>query len=244
MSNFCLGGGEGPVVSSDRLASEMWGVEKYFVPGIIHGTEDRILRVSLNEGAGYTENFLVEYLGKSTILEATTIDGDACGNIAHVPLDDFEELLCQNAQAFCVDNNGNLDFERLVEAWKYGTTLSVAELISWAEGTLLENIFIDALEHYCEIWNKENAEKKCFLTVDKEDEGNSTSCYFTNIEGNCRVLSPENLFFYLFGITKDLKQGASHYFGSDNIKQIKSLCPRFRNENDEEFRNFVSSILS
>lgn len=128
MSFFCLVGGSAKEpYPEDKLKEEMWE-DRYFKPGIIHGGEDYMIRVYLNDShseSGDDHNqFEVEYIGADLILEAANAD-PSFGDV-------FNQMLCQELENFCVPST-EIDFYELCKAWDESIPMTNNELVSWAQ---------------------------------------------------------------------------------------------------------------
>lgn len=125
MSIFWLGGKE-EIFPSEEL-EPMRGRIRYFRPGIIHGCEEHLIRVSLNEdrGEGYPEEFEVEYLWRDDILAAANEDPTLT--------DKFWDYLQEHAENFGAENDGTGDFYSLCEEWPKSVAMTAQELVRWAK---------------------------------------------------------------------------------------------------------------
>ena len=127
MSMFWIGGPE-RIVPKEELKEEM-EQDAIFLPGIIHGGDDYLIDVFLNEN----ESFDVYYFTKDLILEAYDHD-PSCE-------DDFWQYLICNCECFGCDNDGSGDFASLVEEWPNTVIMSNSELVAWAKGVSQYNLF-------------------------------------------------------------------------------------------------------
>ncbi|MBP3899085.1 MAG: hypothetical protein J6D57_14790 [Mogibacterium sp.] len=126
MSMFWIGGPDRTVKPSE-LKPEMFE-DRYFLPGIIHGGEDYLIRVYLNDACGEEdpEEFCIEYLSKDLILKAHNEDPSHEGS--------FNQTLSCEAECFGCYNDASGDFASLVEAWDEAVYLTKSQLVAWAEG--------------------------------------------------------------------------------------------------------------
>lgn len=99
MSVFSIGGPEGVILPSQELKTTE--EDRYFMPGIIHGTEDYIIQAYYWSNAEGPEGdrIGVKYLWAVSVLgwakEATNADGS-------LNKDKFTELINENAEEFIV----------------------------------------------------------------------------------------------------------------------------------------------
>lgn len=128
MSIFWLGGPK-RIVTPDELKKEMFE-DRFFKPGIIHGGEDYLIRVYINDATSENEpdEFVVDYLTKDLITKAHTADP------MHTEF--FEEIINTEAENFGCYNDGTGDFAALVEEWPKAVPMTNDELVSWAVGEL------------------------------------------------------------------------------------------------------------
>ena len=126
MSIFWLGGEE-KIVPDEEIKKEMYE-DRIFVPGIIHGGDDYLIRVYLNDvcNEGDPDEFIVEYLTRDLILEAHEEDPDHA--------DVFYSRLLEGAENFACYNDGSGDFATLIEVWPKSIKMSNSDLVDWAEG--------------------------------------------------------------------------------------------------------------
>lgn len=133
MSTFYLGNPNPRIVSPEDLLPEMYE-DRYFLPGVIHGGEDYLIRAYLNdshaESGVYSDEeftdhaqFEVDYITKDLIMEAKEIDPDLG--------DEFYQHLF-GAECFGCANDGKSDFSALIDAWPKAMYLSHSELVDWA----------------------------------------------------------------------------------------------------------------
>ena len=129
MSIFYLGG-RNEKVPPEAILPEMFE-DRYFLPGVIHGGEDYLIRVYLNdahcedETSADNHQFEVDYITKDLITEARTIDPS---------LDwEFYQHLT-SAENFCCCNDESGDFVSIIEAWPKSIYMTRSELVKWAEG--------------------------------------------------------------------------------------------------------------
>ncbi len=136
MSVFWLGGPEGVIVPSEELKTTE--EDRYFMPGVIHGSEDYIIQVYYWSNGEGPENDRIgaKYLWAASVLdwakEATNEDGSLNKEI-------FEELINENAEEFVIDNDGTGDFVTLNEEWDKALALDYQEVISWAQKQISKN---------------------------------------------------------------------------------------------------------
>lgn len=128
MSTFWLGGTPRKV-PIEELSQEMYE-DRFFMPGIIHGNEDVLICVCLNDSkSGIGDDvdcFDVSYLTKSLILDAERRDPNRG--------DEFYDYLMSECENFGVYNDGGCDFPELVDAWKEGRRMTNYEICYWAKG--------------------------------------------------------------------------------------------------------------
>lgn len=126
MSIFWIGG-PNKIIPDDEIRPEMYE-DRIFLPGVIHGGEDYLIRVYLNDvrSEGEPDEFVAEYLTRSLILKAHDEDPSH-----EWP---FEEILTCEAENFACYNDGSGDFASLVEAWPEAVVMSNADLVDWAKG--------------------------------------------------------------------------------------------------------------
>jgi len=124
MSIFWLGGPE-RIVADRELRPEMFE-DRFFLPGLIHGDEDTLIRVYLNDvwNEGDPDQFVVELLSRTLILEAHKLD-PSHGQI-------FSEKLVEEAENFACLNDGTGDFATLVEVWPKAVVMSNQDMVDWA----------------------------------------------------------------------------------------------------------------
>lgn len=133
MSIFWIGGPEGIIVPTENIkATED---DRYFMPGILHGTEDYILQSYYwSNGEGPENDRIgIKYLWASSVLEwaqeATNKDGSLNEAI-------FAELINEHAEEFVVENDGTGDFVSINEVWDQALALSYTDVIAWAQYTI------------------------------------------------------------------------------------------------------------
>lgn len=126
MSIFWLGGKQ-EVFPPEKLGG-IRGKIHYFKPGVIHGCDDHLIRVSLREkeDGSSVEEFDVEYIYRVDILEAANEDPSLCNR--------FWEILDERAEGFAADNDGSGDFYTLCEEWPKSVAMTAQELLAWAKG--------------------------------------------------------------------------------------------------------------
>lgn len=129
MSIFWIGGPEGVIVPEDEInATEE---DRYFMPGIIHGSEDYIIQVyywSNGEGpAG--DRIGAKYLWAASVLEWVKEAESEDGSFNHAV---FEELINNYAEEFVLENDGTGDFVTLNTVWDQALPLSYSDVIKWA----------------------------------------------------------------------------------------------------------------
>lgn len=128
MSTFWIGGPK-RIVMPEELKAEMFE-DRYFLPGAIHGGEDYLIRVYLNDAHCDSENdasqFEVEYIGRELIREAYAKDSSLG--------DEFNSYICSYMESFGCRNDGSGDFASLVEAWPEAVSMSDSDIVAWAGG--------------------------------------------------------------------------------------------------------------
>ena len=126
MSIFWLGGPQ-VIVPDDQIRPEMYE-DMYFLPGVIHGGKDYLIRVYLNDVCekGEPEEFTVEYITKELILKAYEEDPSLEGTF-------YQTLACEAEQFGCY-NDASGDFAALIEAWPKAVYLPKSQLVAWAKG--------------------------------------------------------------------------------------------------------------
>lgn len=127
MSIFWLGGSK-RIVPAKEILPAMYQ-DRYFLPGVIHGGEDYVINVYLNDAkeTGEPEQFEVNYFTKDLIMKAHEEDpthGEA-----------FLETLLTECESFACDNDGDESFAGIIEAWPESISMSNSDLVSWATGT-------------------------------------------------------------------------------------------------------------
>lgn len=129
MSIFWIGN-EYEMVPPDRLLPEMWE-DRYFLPGILHGDDDYVIRVYLNDAHGENpacndhDQFEAEYIDRDLILKAAKED-PSYGDI-------FNEVIAEGLESFGIPNDGDHDFNEIFKAWDESVPLTNEELVYWAE---------------------------------------------------------------------------------------------------------------
>lgn len=126
MSIFWLNSGNTPV-SGDSLFPEMHE-DRYFLPGIIHGGTDYLIRVYLVDNGCLPEQFDVSFISRDLILSAKGHD-PSLGESFGCQLDEC----CINYGCY---NEGDQcgDFRTLVANWPKSVEMSPEDLVGWAEG--------------------------------------------------------------------------------------------------------------
>ena len=124
MSIFWLGG-KNEIIPPEQIKQEMFE-DRIFLPGVIHGGEDYLIRVYLNDicNENDTEEFIVEYLTKDLIRKAHQEDP------THGDL--FYATLLSEAENFACYNDGSGDFASLIEDWPKSVIMSNSDLVNWA----------------------------------------------------------------------------------------------------------------
>lgn len=143
MSIFWLGGSE-RIVPDTEIKKEMFQ-DRIFLPGIIHGGEDYLIRVYIND-VGYEDEpdeFIAEYLTRDLILKAHKEDP------SHEQV--FNEVLLDEAENFACYNDGSGEFATLVEAWPEAIEMSNSDLVDWAEGRFIAKKSVIAEENVREV---------------------------------------------------------------------------------------------
>lgn len=129
MSIFYLGG-KNEKVPPEAIMPEMFE-DRYFLPGVIHGGEDYLIRVYMNdahledETSADNHQFEVDYITKDLITEARTIDPS-------LDWEFYQHLSSAESFGCCNDESG--DFVSLIEAWPQSIYMTHSELVKWAEG--------------------------------------------------------------------------------------------------------------
>lgn len=129
MSIFWLGGAP-EKVSQDKIIPDMFE-DRYFLPGVIHGGEDYLIRAYLNDAHCESENdvdqFEIDYITRDLILKAKAEDLSLG--------DDFYQILFE-AENFCCENDGKSgEFAEIIRTWHESIYMTRTELVNWAEGT-------------------------------------------------------------------------------------------------------------
>lgn len=129
MSIFWIGGPEGVIVPEDEInATEE---DRYFMPGIIHGSEDYIIQVYYwSNGEGPEGDRIgAKYLWADSVLEWAKEAENEDGSLNHAV---FEELINEHAEEFVLENDGTGDFVTLNTVWNEALALNYSDVISWA----------------------------------------------------------------------------------------------------------------
>lgn len=136
MSIFWIGGPEGIILPTEQVRTTSDNV--YFVPGIIHGSEDYLIEAwgYNNEGTPEGERIGINYLPSIHILAWADIASESG---AFDP-DVFEELINEHAENFVVDNDGTGDFVSLNEVWGQAKQWSYADVIAWAKNAVAASV--------------------------------------------------------------------------------------------------------
>lgn len=128
MSSFCIGG-DPHIVPESSIRKEMFE-DRYFLPGVIHGGEDYLINIYLNDAKSGApddpESFEVNYFSKDLIFKAKNED-PSLG-------DDFYQILLTECESFGCSNDGTGDFASLIEEWPNSISMSNSDLVAWAEG--------------------------------------------------------------------------------------------------------------
>lgn len=125
MSIFWIGG-PNKIVPEEKIIKEMFE-DRFFLPGIIHGGEDYLIRVYLND-VGYEDEpdeFIVEYLTRDLISRAHKADP------SHSQI--FNEILLEEVENFTCRNDGSGEFAALVEVWPKAISMTNDDLVRWAK---------------------------------------------------------------------------------------------------------------
>lgn len=134
MSIFSIGGTP-QKIPQNALLPEMYQ-DKYFMPGTIHGGEDYLIRVYLNDSHCETENdsdqFEIDFITRSLILEAKELDPSLGQKF-------YDHLF--TAENFCCRNDGKSDFfdgslAEIIRCWHQSVSMSCADLVRWAEDNI------------------------------------------------------------------------------------------------------------
>lgn len=137
MSSFWIGGPEGVIVPANEIkATEE---DRYFMPGIIHGSEDYIIQAYYwSQGEGpECDRIGVKYLWASSVAEWAKKAANEDGSFNK---DIFEELINERAEEFVLENDGTGDFYSMNEVWDQSQAMSYSEVISWANEHLAKEI--------------------------------------------------------------------------------------------------------
>lgn len=174
-------GGEKRIVPEEELKPEMYE-DRIFLPGVIHGGEDYLVRVYLNDVAneGDPDQFVIEYLTKSLILKAYREDPDK-----EWP---FNETLTCEAENYCCYNDGSGDFASLVEAWPQSVIMSNSDLVDWARGVykpgkrpvVTRDDLPEFLGQIIDIFEDFLEEKGIDIPNDEREDDNSAIIYGTD----------------------------------------------------------------
>ena len=122
MSIFWIGGPE-RIVSEEEKTKDMFE-DSIFLPGIIHGDMDLLIRVYLNDCN--SDDCEVQYLTRRLILEASEKD-PTYG-------EEFDDILNSEAECFGCYNDASGDYASIIEEWPKTVKMSNAELVAWAKG--------------------------------------------------------------------------------------------------------------
>ena len=128
MSIFSIGG-RPEKVPQDAILEDMMQ-DRYFLPGTIHGGEDYLVRVYLNDAhsedseSSDHDQFEIDYITRDLITQAQEED--------HSLGDEFYQILFR-AENFCCPNDGESDFASIIEAWPESVYMTHSELVKWAE---------------------------------------------------------------------------------------------------------------
>lgn len=134
MSIFWIGGPKSVIVSEQDLVPTS-DEDRYFQPGIIHGSEDYIIQAyywSTGEGPE-GDRIGIKYLYADHVAEWAKRATDEHGVLNE---DVFTELINDNAEEFVVENDGTGDFVSLNEAWSKAVSLSYQDIVSWAHAQI------------------------------------------------------------------------------------------------------------
>lgn len=122
---ICSFGNKGRVVKEEELLPDMFK-DRFFMPGILHGNEDMLYGVYLNDAKQGTEEdpdtFELAMITRDTILEA-----------AKAPEGEFRQLIFTRSECFGCCNDGSSEFSAIVDEWEKSSAMTDAELICWAE---------------------------------------------------------------------------------------------------------------
>lgn len=121
-----------PIKVNPQILNEEMFEDRYFLPGKIHGGEDYLIRVYLNDAHYEAEDgsdfdqFEVEYIPASLIIEADELDplhGDA-----------FRDHIAIHLESFGCPNDGESgEFAAIVEAWPDAIPMTEQDLVDWAK---------------------------------------------------------------------------------------------------------------
>lgn len=112
------------IVPPEKLEKEMY-TNRYFTPGIIHGGDNFLIRVHLNNnGTGQSDQFIVEYISKDLIIRADREDP------SHQKK--FDKIIEEGLVSFA-STNGTGEFLSLFEMWPEAVKMNRCDLVAWAK---------------------------------------------------------------------------------------------------------------
>ncbi|MBQ2389645.1 MAG: hypothetical protein II305_06295 [Clostridia bacterium] len=131
MSIFCIGGPEGVIVPEHELKFTP-DEDRYFLPGIIHGSEDYLIQAYYwsNDEGPKGDRIGLKYLHAEHILAWAEESTD---NHGHLDTECFEELINEEAEEFVIENDGDGEFCSLNEVWDKSVNLDYEDIINWAK---------------------------------------------------------------------------------------------------------------
>lgn len=122
---ICSFGSKGRVIKEEELLPEMFE-DRFFLPGIIHGNEDMLYGVYLNDAKEGTaedpDTFELVMITRETILEA-----------AKAPKGEFRQLIFAESESFGCCNDGSSEFSTIVDEWVKSSAMIDEQLICWAK---------------------------------------------------------------------------------------------------------------
>lgn len=122
---ICSFGSRGRIVKREELLPEMFE-DRFFKPGVIHGNEDMLYGVYLNDAKAGTEDdpdtFELAMITRETILEA-----------AKAPKGELKSIIWSESESFGCRNDGSSEFCTIVDEWEKSSEMTDDELIRWAK---------------------------------------------------------------------------------------------------------------
>ena len=128
--SICWIGDNSVKIDSELLTGEMFE-GRYFLPGIVHGDENYLICIYLNdahyddEEAGEYDQFEIEYIWRDLILDADVKD-PSHGEV-------FNEIIAAGLESFGCPNDGEGDFADWFEAWPDAIKMSNDDIVKWAK---------------------------------------------------------------------------------------------------------------